>query len=144
MTRMLTTSFRSLLAAIGFIVLAASAHAQQPPPGFPFNPTHYWSYTFFDPVPLPQPLFAKDQFFPNGVPLTVDKRERLLNWVFKNNSPVLDTLVHYSWWNVLEKLPVNRRVIVSNQFGSFPVTVLNLEFMLAPAFKNFSNPNGEP
>src|SRR5262249_45016308 len=61
----------------------------------------------------------------------------------KNGSPVLDTLVHYTWWNILEKLPVNRRVIVTNQFGSFPVQVLNLEFLLAPAFK-FGNPTGLP
>jgi hypothetical protein len=144
MRRLLTTPFRSLLAALGLFVVAASGHAQQPPGTLPFDPSHYWTYTFIDQIPLPQTVFAKDQFFRNGVPLTVEKRERLLNWVFKNGSAVRDTLIHYTWWNVLEKLPVNRRVIVSNQFGSFPVQVLNLEFMLVPAYKNFANPTGGP
>jgi hypothetical protein len=91
-------------------------------------------------VPQPQPIFAADQFFRSGVPLTVERRERLLNWVIKNNSPVPDTTLHYAWWNILEKLPVNRTVIVTNQFGSFRVQVLNLEFMLAPALKNQTAP----
>jgi len=141
MRRMLTTSFRFLLSTLGLIASVAIVQAQ--PPGFPFNPTHYWTYQMETNQPLPQSIFVRDQFFRNGVPVTVDRRERLLNWVGKNNSPVLDTLIHYTWWNILEKLPVNRRVLVTNQFGSFPVTVLNLEFLLAPAFK-FGNPTGLP
>jgi len=138
--RRMVTPFRTLLVGLGILCLAASVHAQ--PPGFPFDPTHYWTYTEQVPIPMPSPIFARDQFFRNGVPLTVEKRERLLNWVQKNNSPVLDTLLHYTWWNILEKLPVNRTVIVTNQFGSSRVQVLNLEFMLAPAYKNFTNPVG--
>jgi hypothetical protein len=138
---MVTTSFRFLLAALA--LLATVASAQSPPPGFPFNPTHYWTYQMENGVVLPTTILVRDQFFRGGVPVTVDQRERLLNWVSKNNSPVLDTLIHYTWWNIVDKLPVNRRVIVTNQFGSFPVQVLNLEFLLAPAFK-FGNPTGAP
>jgi len=104
------------------------------------DPTHYWSYTSFDSLVLPQSIFVKDQFFRDGVPVTVDRRLRLLNWVHKNNSAVPDTFLHYTWWNIQEKLPVNRSVDVTNQFGSHRVRVLNLEFLLAPASK--SNPPG--
>jgi hypothetical protein len=139
MKRSITTSFRVLFLGLGILCIGVTAHAQ-PPGGPPFNPTHYWTYQMPEAVPAPQPIFAADQFFRGGVPLTVERRERLLNWVSKNNSLVPDTLLHYTWWNILEKLPVNRRVIVSNQFGSFPVQVLNLEFMLAPALKNQAAP----
>ena len=140
MCRSLTTlaAFRSLLIGLGVLGLAARVHAGLPGP--PFDPTHYWTYSEQIPMVAPSPIFARDQFFRNGVPLTVEKRERLLNWVSKNNSPVPDTLLHYTLWNILEKLPVNRQAIVTNQFGSFRVNVLNLEFMLAPAYKSASNP----
>jgi hypothetical protein len=130
----MVTTFRALLAGLALMCVAASVHAQ--PSGFPFDPTHYWTYSLENAVLQPQPIFAADQFFRAGVPLTVDHRERLLNWVQKNNSLVPDTLLHYTWWNILEKLPVNRTVIVTNQFGSSRVQVLNLEFLLAPALKN--------
>src|SRR5215813_13267296 len=141
MRRMLTTSFRSLLTALGLLVVATSIHAA--PPTLPINPTHFWTYQMENGATLPQSIVVADQFFRAGIPVTVDRRQRLLNWVSKNNSSVVDTLIHYTWWNILEKIPVNRRVIVSNQFGSFPVQVLNLEFLLAPAFK-FGNPTGGP
>ena len=67
-------SLRTWLLGLGIFCLAASAHAQ--PPGFPFDPTHYWSYQIINPVPQPQPIFAADQFFRTGVPLTVERRER--------------------------------------------------------------------
>jgi len=142
MRRMVTTSFRAWL--LGLVVLCMAANVHAAPPGFPFDPTHYWTYSLQVPQPQPQPIFAADQFFKTGVPLTVDTRVKLLNWVQKNNSLVPDTLLHYTWWNVLEKLPVNRTVIVTNQFGSSRVQVLNLEFLLAPAYKNFSNAVGGP
>jgi hypothetical protein len=141
MRRMVTASLRSLLAALVLFVVAASAQAQ--PPGFPFNPTHYWTYQMAHPAALPTTIFVQDQFFRGGVQVTLGQRQRLLDWVSKNNSPVLDTLIRYTWWNIPDKLPVNRSVIVTNQFGSFPVTVLNLEFLLTPAFK-YGNPAGPP
>jgi hypothetical protein len=127
-----TTSLRTFIAGFGLLLLSAAAGAQV----LPFDPTHYWTYHNLEPVIQPQPIFVQDQFFRNGIPVTVDQLDRLLNWVHKNNSPVPDTLLHYTWWNILEKLPVNRRVIVTNQFGSHIVQVLNLEFLLAPATKN--------
>src|SRR5262249_14819478 len=139
MRRMVTTSLRVLFTTLVVLGLGASVHAA--PPGFPIDPTHYWTYRMQDSLPAqPQPAFVKDQFFRQGVPITVDQRTRLLNWVFKNNSPVPDSLIHYTWWNILEKLPVNRTVVVTNQFGSSRVQVLNLEFMLVPAWKNIQQP----
>src|SRR5262245_9253387 len=105
MMRMLTTSFRACLLALGLLSLAAALHAQ--PPGCPSHPTHYWTYSIQTQSVTPHSIFAADQFSLTGVPLTVERRERLLNWVQKNNSAVPDTLLHYTWWNVLEKLPVN-------------------------------------
>jgi len=70
----------------------------------------------------------------------VDSLTHLLNWVQKNNSEVPDSTLHYTWWNIVDKVPVNRTVLVTNQFGSFNVQVLNLEFLLAPALKNIIVP----
>src|SRR6185436_8330056 len=138
--RQVATPLRTLLAGLSVLCMAASVQAQTP--GFPFDPTHYWTYQMEDSLPIvpPTTILARDQFFRGGVALTVDRRERLLNWVFKNNSPVPDSLLHYTWWNVLDKLPVNKTVIVTNQFGSSRVQVLNLEFLLAPALKNVTTP----
>lgn len=124
------------LCIAGFVLLLLSASAGAQPPGTPFDPTHYWTYHSLQPVVQPQPIFVQDQFFRGGIPVTVDRLDRFLNWVQKNNSAVPDTFLHYTWWNIIEKLPVNRSVIVTNQFGSHIVQVLNLEFLLAPATKN--------
>lgn len=128
-----TTSLRMLVAAFGLAVLSATAGAQS---GGAFDPTHYWTYTNLQPVSQFESIFVKDQFFPNGVPVVVDSLGRLLNWVHKNNSAVPDTNLHYTWWNIENKLPVNRSVIVTNQFGSHIVQVLDLAFLLAPATKS--------
>jgi len=143
MHRNATPWLRGLLAALGLVCLFGMAKAQ--PGGPQFDPTHYWTYHILDQFTTgPQPIFVRDQFFKQGVAVSVDSLDRLLNWVQKNNSAVTDTLIHYTWWNIIEKLPVNRLVTVTNQFGSFPVQVLNLEFLLAPAFKNFTNAVGQP
>src|SRR5438552_6706044 len=135
MHRNATPWLRGLLAALGLVCVFGMAKAQ--PGGPQFDPTHYWTYHILDQFTTgPQPIFVKDQFFKQGVAVTVDSLDRLLNWVQKNNSAVTDTLIHYTWWNIIEKLPVNRLVTVTNQFGSFPVQVLNLEFLLAPALKH--------
>ena len=134
MTRTVTTWLRGLLVALALVCLAGSSQAQ--PGALPFDPTHYWTYHILDPIPVQQPIFARDQFFRQGVPLTVANQVRLLNWVHKNNSAVTDTILHYTWYDILEKIPVNKAVIVSNQFGSFPVEVVNLEFLLTPTLKN--------
>ena len=128
-----TSSFRIFVAAIGLVLLSGSAGAQ---PGTNFNPTHYWTYHNLEPIHFPQPIFVQDQFFRRGIPVTVDSLTRFLNWVHKNNSAVPDTFLHYTWWNIVNKVPVNKAAIVTNQFGSHIVQVLNLEFLLAPATKN--------
>jgi hypothetical protein len=129
-----------LLLAAGLFFAQASAQAQGNPPGV--NPTHYWTYQLHQPFIQPQPIAVQDQFFPAPVPVTVDHLDRLANWVIKTDpttgfaSLPVDTALHYTWWNIIEKLPVNQVVGVTNQFGSYPVTVSNVEFLLTPAYKN--------
>jgi hypothetical protein len=125
-----------------FVLLLACAvvPASQAQTGV-FNPTHYWTYHLMNPVQIPPTtVLVRDQFWQQPIPVTVDRLERLLNWVHKNNSAVPDTFLHYTWWNIQQKIPVNRDVLVTNQFGSYPVRVENLEFMLVPAHKNFQSP----
>lgn len=142
MRRFTTTSFRAILAALGMLLITAAVHAQPGPT--PFNPTHYWTYHNLDVIPFPQPIVVRDQFFRQPITLTVDSLTRLLNWVRKNNSAVPDTFLHYTWWNIKEKVPVSKFAVVTNQFGSHTVHVLNVEFLLAPARKNQTNPGPLP
>lgn len=127
-----------LLSAV--LPLLATTSAAQPG-GYTIDPTHYWTYKLVDPVQIPPtPVFVRDQFFRNGVPVTVDRLERLVNWVHKNGSQVRDTFLHYTWWNVIEPHPMPRSVDILNQFGLFPVDVHHVEFLLAPAWKNEPQP----
>jgi hypothetical protein len=117
--------------------LAPLAHAQTGA----FNPTHYWTYHLMEPVQAPPTtVLVRDQFWQQQFPVQVMRLERLLNWVHKNNSAVPDTFLHYTWWDVQPKPPVMKDVLVTNQFGSHPVRVVNLEFLLAPAHKNYPSP----
>src|SRR5258708_16433517 len=129
-----TSSCRLFIAALGLLLSSTLAGAQPGTP--PIDPTHYWTYQNLQASVFPQPIQVQDQFFRQPVPVTVDSLVRLLNWVHKNNSAVPDTFLHYTWWNIVDKLPVNKRATVTNQFGSFPVQIPNLEFLLAPATKN--------
>jgi len=130
-------SFILVAAALGFVPSRASA--QTDPPGV--DPTHYWSYRLWTPFASPQSVGLSDQFFPGLVPNSTDSLTRLLNWVYKDaNGVVKDTLIHYTWWNLLGKHPANKLTQVTNQFGSFQVSVVNMEFLLAPAWKNFQSP----
>ncbi len=132
------TLFSRCVLAGCMLLVAVSALAQANPPQV--DPTHYWTYRLLDPILKPSPVFVQDQFFRAGVPLQVDSLDRLVNWVHKNNSAVRDTFLHYTWWNVQPKLPVNRRAIVTNQFGTATIQVTNVEFMLVPAWKNQPQP----
>ena len=68
-----TTASRLCLTGFAVLWLSATAVAQ---PGAPIDPTHYWSYTDFDSLIQPQPIFVNDQFFPQGVSVTVDRLSR--------------------------------------------------------------------
>lgn len=138
------TLFASVLCTIMLLVSHPGARAQGNPPGV--DPTHYWTYRLLQPFPYPQPIAVRDQFFPAYVPNQTDTLQRLLNWVIKTdlatgfNSVPTDTFLHYTWWNLKDKLPVNEFVTVTNQFGSYPVQVHQLDFLLAPAWKNYNSP----
>jgi hypothetical protein len=135
-TRLLLTC---LTLAVSVALVRPAAYAQVGTAQI--DSTHYWTYHLLQTQFFPQPIQVSDQFFPNFIPVEVDTLERLVNWVVKNHSPVRDTLVHFTWWNIPEKLPVGRDVTVDNQFGKYNVNIRNLEFLLAPAFKNFQTPD---
>jgi hypothetical protein len=84
---------------------------------------------------------ASDQFLNPAIPVYLDSLTRLVNWVSKNGSTVKDTLIHYTWWNIINKNLVEKPVVITNQFGSGPAQVHDLEFMLVPAWKNYQAPN---
>jgi len=132
------TVVKLVLVAAGLLLAGARADAQIDPPGV--NRTHYWSYRILDPIGNPQGVGLSDQFFRSPVPNAVDSLLRLINWVYKDNSVVQDTFVHYTWWNLAAKHPANRLTKVTNQFGSYDVQVLNMEFLLTPAWKNYQQP----
>lgn len=120
------------------ILLCMSTVARAQDPANPINPTHYWTYQIENPVQATASIRVSDQFFRQPVPLTVVNRIKLLNWVHKNNSAVPDTFLHYTWWDVQPKLPMERLARVANQFGSANVRIHNVEFLLTPALKNIS------
>lgn len=99
--------------------------------------THYLTYHLADSVFAPQSILVGDQFTEfMEFPVTTRKMERLLNWVHKDSSSVLDTLLHYTWWDLYQKYPIGRAVRVSNQFGTTVWAVDTLDFLLTPALKN--------
>lgn len=128
-------SLRFLIPVL-FAALVALAPAYGQPEPTPIDSTHYWTYQLLDPLYQPVQVQARDQFFSFYTPIYLDSLTRLVNWVYKNNSTVRDTFIHYTWRNIQNKLPVTRHVTVSNQFGSYPVDVDRLEFLLTPAWKN--------
>jgi hypothetical protein len=133
---------RGVLAAALWLLFAAPVFAQVTPPQL--DPTHYWTYRLLAPVPGLEPIDVSDQFFRQPVPVSVDRLERLLNWVVKDGSAVRDTFLHYTWWNIPQQLPAPRTVVVTNQFGSQLVQVQRLAFLLAPAWKNVPQPIPPP
>jgi len=122
------------------VLLAGRAGAQTDPPGV--NPTHFWTYSpSYGGHYSPEFIQVRDQFFLGFTPIYLDTLERFINWVSKNGSPVVpDTLLHYTWWNIVTKLPNAASVIITNQFGQFPVQLGDLQFMLVPAWKNQPQP----
>lgn len=100
----------------------------------PIDSTHYWSYSLETSQDTLVTIHVRDQFLSADV--AVDTLSRLVNWVRKNNSFVRDTTLHFTWWNIRDKIPVHQFVEVANQFGTHRVKVSHLEFLLAPALKN--------
>jgi len=133
------TLFSVVLVAASLLLVQARAYAQSDPPGV--NRTHFWSYRLLDPFYFPQPVSLSDQFFRNLISNQTDTLTRLLNWVYKDaNGAVQDTFIHYTWWNLINKYPVGKLTKVTNQFGSYDVQVANMEFLLAPSWKNYQSP----
>lgn len=131
----------SCLALVCTVLTGSTSHAQFDPPGV--NRTHYWTYSPQYAHGQSEIIQARDQFFLGFTPVFLDSLTRFINWVHKNNSPVEDTLIHYTWWNIRNKLPNFSSAILTNQFGQYPIQVHDLDFMLVPAWKNQPQP-GSP
>lgn len=106
----------------------------------PINPTHYWTYHVLGAPPQPTPISVRDQFHADLMPVTVDSLVYLFNWVHKDGSAVLDTMVHFTGWNIVEKPPLQKTALISNQFGSGRVYLSHMAFLMAPAWKNTDLP----
>jgi len=141
MSRKLRIGFLGL--ALACVTLTAtSAPAQQNPPGV--DPTHYWTYgPSYGGHPEFHQILARDQFFVGFTPIHLDSLLRFINPVRKNGSPILDPELHYTWWNIANKLPNFASAILTNQFGQYPINVYDLQFMLVPARKDNAIP-GSP
>jgi hypothetical protein len=134
--------FSFFLVVASACFFAGTAVAQNDPPGV--NPSHYWTYSpSYGGHYSPEFIQVRDQFFQSFTPVYLDTLERFINWVHKNGSPVPDTLIHYTWWNIVNKLPNSASAILTNQFGQFPAQIGDLQFMLVPAWKNQPQP-GNP
>src|SRR6185369_13705660 len=92
-----------LTLALGLLSAHTPAYAQA---GAGIDSTHFWTYKLQQPSTVPAPgVQASDQFFMFPIPITPYRQARLLNWVVKNNSPVRDTSVRYTWWDIQEQIP---------------------------------------
>jgi hypothetical protein len=49
-------------------------------------------------------------------------------------------MVHYSWWNIVEKRPFQANAVITNQFGTGRIFLSNVAFLMAPAWKNTDLP----
>ncbi len=130
----------ALDAAAGTGSPVTAPYCSQIPICLPADATHYWTYRLETPKDTLISIDIADQFISQTV--TLDTLSRLVNWVVKNQSLPRDTSLHFTWWDIHEKVPVKKSATITNQFGTFGLHVDSLDFLLAPAAKN--DPNGPP
>ena len=109
-----------------------AALANRPPA---IDSTHFWSYSVLDTVDTLITVSVSDQFLPL-TSVRIDTLVKLVNWVQKDGSPVTDSLWHFTWWNIKDKVFVPEKAAIDNQFGPQDVILNYLSFLLAPAAKN--------
>jgi hypothetical protein len=132
---------RGALAAFVAVFLLAvaipSAHAQKDdggttgPPGI----DHYLIYTVQPPDTASFPIVLRDQFPPQTTHIA-DIFAFFGNPVSKNNEPIVDLNLHYTWWHVSPPKPFSGSILASNQFGDQQLTLYDAEFLWNPALKN--------
>jgi hypothetical protein len=112
------------------LALGASARAQENPPGI--NPEHYLCYRITGEVRA-VPVKLKDQFQALGA--RVMRPAFLCNPVQKNEQGIKDERTHLVCYQLANLRPVNKRVMVENQFGKQQFRVFNPQLLCVPSLK---------
>ena len=131
---------RSLLLAcwlggLAILVLVGSTAYAQPP-----MKNHYKTYEVVGPT-ISAPLILKDQF--GTITVTSMTMTKFSNPTEKNFESIIDSLLHYTWWNFFVPQPT-RTVNATDQFGFNQWTVFDALYLLAPALKNAPPPPPAP
>jgi hypothetical protein len=124
------------LIALGVLLAPASTFANPLPVW-----NHYKTYMISPPLTYEMPFEAEDQFG-YGFHTTI-AMDQLAAPAKKNQEPMADTLVHYSWWAIDGEEP-GRWVVTDNQFGEQGLQVGNAVYWLNPALKNAHGINQLP
>jgi len=115
------------------LAFGAGARAQAPgenPPGV--NPEHYLCYRITGEI-RPIPVKLKDQF--QGLGARVMRPVFLCNPVQKNEQGIKDERTHLVCYQLATLRPVNKRVVVQNQFGKQQFRVANPQLLCVPSLK---------
>jgi hypothetical protein len=146
--RMMKATLCFLTAAALCLFLGPAAHAQGP---MVPDSTHYWTWSLVDPIFIPDQPEARDQFIQQYRILFNLRLHRLLNPVTKYHAsgvatPIRDSTLHYTWYEVQPPFPANQTVEIHDQFypNGFTTRVDTLGFMLVPARKDTLQPPQQP
>jgi hypothetical protein len=120
-----------LLGALVPAALTVKAEAGEDPPAA----NHYLVYRVLAPVPGPYPVALRDPFSsPAFTSHVADPLEWFMNPAIKNGEPMVNPMLHYTWWRIQADASTRRIVIVS-QFGEQELDVAAAEYLLNPALK---------
>jgi hypothetical protein len=95
---------------------------------------HYKTYEVWGPD-YTGPMLLKDQFQDEYVDMI--QMRKFATPVMKNNFPYCDSIVHYTWWELLEPVDPEPLLYVNaqDQFGFQNLQVTDSRFLLTPAVK---------
>lgn len=124
------------------LVAAALLLPVDPAAANPLPPwDHYKTYLVGEPPIYHFEVELEDQF---GAQIYVTELlEQLGVPVVKNNEPINDPGLHYTWWVIHGREP-GRRVVVDNQFGEQGLDVGDARYLWNPALKNPEPGQGPP
>jgi hypothetical protein len=126
-----------VLALLALPFFGSSAGAQGEPPGI----DHYLVYrTSF--VPGPFDVVLRDQWTDPTTHIA-DQLDWWANPVMKDNGPIHNSPLHYTWWRI-NPTPHSRDVRITNQFGENLIHVMDAHYLLNPALKNLPAPQPLP
>jgi hypothetical protein len=122
-------SFCAMLIAVALIVTTTPVQAQFLP-----QENHYKVYETTGPS-IVEPVQLTDQFGGYAVDQLI--LEKFANPVEKNGEPMVDPMMHQTWWRLFLSDPIPiRGVKATDQFGTNVWTVYNPAYLVNPALKN--------